>query len=129
MDSQTPVIRVLQVVLASLFAFAAPAHSQQFGYSCENCPTNWGNLDAEFSACSEGTMQSPIAFSPRDANPKSLRRLHIDFEETSLEVEALATNFEAFDRPGCNARLHGSGCVRGARERSASRTRSAKEPR
>ncbi|XVF76195.1 hypothetical protein PTKIN_Ptkin13bG0247300 [Pterospermum kingtungense] len=32
----------------------------EFGYSGNNGPDKWGNLDSSFSACSSGKMQSPI---------------------------------------------------------------------
>ena len=35
--------------------------SVEFGYSGNNGPDKWGNLDPTFSTCSSGKMQSPIS--------------------------------------------------------------------
>lgn len=76
------------------------ADDTAFGYACENCPANWGNLSDDFAACVEGTAQSPIAVDRAGARSRGLPGLRVRYEESALEVERLRTNFEAFVEDG-----------------------------
>lgn len=92
------------VPLAGLAIVAAtPAGAQEFGYDCENCPANWGNLSDAFAACIEGEAQSPIAYDEATAQRKRLPRLRPRFGESTLEVERKGTNFESFVEKGSGA--------------------------
>ncbi len=73
----------------------AQEHSE-FGYACETCPANWGNLSAGFGNCSTGEAQSPIAVATTQARVRHLPRLRTLYGITPLEVERLSTNFESF---------------------------------
>ena len=91
------------VVLAAAALSASAADETSFGYDCEDCPANWGNLSDDFAACFEGTKQSPIAFDRGSAKRKRLPRLRISYGESPLKVERKETNFEAFVEEGSNA--------------------------
>ena len=92
----TPLVFSLLVLV--VFCPATMVEAQNWGYACQNCPTNWGNLDAAFAACRDGQMQTPICISSTDARVGALPDLLVKFEdlEGEFEVERLATNFEAF---------------------------------
>lgn len=81
---------------------AAAQEGPHFGYTCEDCPASWGNLDESFSTCSEGTSQSPVAFDTATAVKEQLPALDPQFGPSTLEVERLAVNFEAFVEPDSN---------------------------
>lgn len=87
---------------------SAAAQTSSFGYECANCPANWGNLPG-FEACRDGTAQSPIAFDQGTPRPRPTPGLFIGYDESPLEVERLATNFEAFVEEGSSViRLGGT---------------------
>lgn len=99
------ILMALTATALALWAFAgtlasAEESDDEFGYECETCPANWGNLDDDFEACIEGSIQSPIAFDKASAQPEDLDRLRPKFDESDLEVERLTINFEAFVESG-----------------------------
>lgn len=92
--------------LAPFLLFGPAAGSDDtFGYTCEDCPSNWANLDVASNSCG-GSDQSPIAFSRKDARSKRrLPRLRVDYSDfVGLAKEELATNVEYKDEtPGENS--------------------------
>lgn len=87
---------IVVCVAVTSIMMPAGATAQDFGYACEICPANWGNIDPAFSLCNTGSEQSPIAVSTKDAKRKRLPRLRVAFEESDFEVvRPNPTNFEA----------------------------------
>ena len=84
--------------LCVFFSVSSPtqASDPKFGYACETCPTNWGNLNKSFELCDKGTSQSPIVVSRTQVHRKTLPGLQVFLENADYEVERLTTNFEAF---------------------------------
>jgi carbonic anhydrase len=87
----------------ALLAFSAAAASadDEFGYTCENCPAAWPDLNIAGNNCG-GIDQSPIALSDGDAEFKR-KRLRISYEETPVVEDIRSTNVEyADEEPGDN---------------------------
>jgi len=72
---------------------AASAQDEEHGYACDNCPSNWENLDIESNNCG-GSRQSPIAFSFGDARGKDRSRLKVDYGNELVSPEFTLTNIE-----------------------------------
>ena len=88
--SLTVAVAALMIGVATLAP--QPANAQTFGYACETCPANWGNLDADFEACRIGKSQSPIDIS--DVKRRRLPRLRFDYEAAVLEPVDKVVNIE-----------------------------------
>lgn len=69
------------------------AQDEEYGYTCENCPTNWENLDIDGNNCGEPN-QSPIAFSAGDARGARSARVEVDYSFESVEPDFTLTNIE-----------------------------------
>lgn len=77
----------------------AAGQTSSFGYECQDCPANWGNLPG-FEACRDGTAQSPIAFDRSSPGRRPTPVLLIGYDDSPLEVERKETNFEGFVEEG-----------------------------
>ena len=103
------VVLCAEVLSITVIGGVRSSLAQEFGYVCETCPTNWGNLDPSFSACIDGSAQSPIAFDRRRARAARLPVLAPRFRASELEVERPnTTNFEAFVQPGSSVTYIGN---------------------
>ena len=71
---------------------AGPASAQQFGYTCETCPTNWAVLSEGFEACRIGEEQSPIDIS--EPKERRLASVRFDYGEVALASVDRTVNIE-----------------------------------
>jgi len=74
-------------------AGTAAATDEDYGYACDNCPSNWGNLHIDDNNCG-GPRQSPIAFSFGDTSGKDRSRLKVDYASEFVSPEFTTTNIE-----------------------------------
>jgi carbonic anhydrase len=83
---------------------AGAASAQQFGYTCETCPTNWGALGEAFEACRVGEEQSPVDIS--EPRQRRLAPVRFDYGEVTLESVDRTVNIELEleDRAGVRMR-------------------------
>lgn len=71
---------------------AGPVSAQQFGYTCETCPANWGVLGEAFEACRVGEEQSPVDIS--EPRQQRLAPVHFDYGEVTLMSVDRTVNIE-----------------------------------
>ena len=74
-------------------ASATGTPDDDYGYACENCPSNWENLHIDGNNCG-GPRQSPIAFSFGDTRGQGRSRLKVDFGHELVSPEETTTNIE-----------------------------------
>lgn len=56
-------------------------------------PDNWGTIKPEYTACSDGTHQSPINILVDSSNKPSFTQPKIGLDRSVLEFESVSTNF------------------------------------
>ncbi len=68
---------------------AVEKEAPKWSYYENTSPAFWGDLDPEFSACSDGSLQSPIDLSLENTVVSTAKkeRLSFNYQETPLEVE------------------------------------------
>lgn len=80
-------LKLAPALLAAAVVGCAPAlqkDAHQWAYEGPAGPERWGDLDAEFSTCKAGTVQSPIDI--RGANPADLPAIQFQYQPSPLKV-------------------------------------------
>jgi len=89
-------------VCASLARAADEAH---WSYEGTDGPTQWGELDPGFKACSAGTQQSPIDL--KGAIKADFGRLELDWKPQAYAIVNNGHTIQANAKPGSFARVAG----------------------
>jgi carbonic anhydrase len=85
-------LRIVLTATVLACGLAGPASAQQFGYTCETCPINWGAFGEGFEACRAGEEQSPIDIGkPRQ---RRLAPVRFDYGEITLVSVDRTVNVE-----------------------------------
>ncbi len=73
------------VVFAGLLSATSVTADDDWGYSTNNGPSTWGNLNPAYAACSTGIMQSPINIEGTD--PAVMHRLKTNYTVSPLDLK------------------------------------------
>jgi carbonic anhydrase len=71
-------------VVVGIAAATAVVAAQSFGYFGPTGPTHWSELNPAWSACGNGTIQSPVDFRP--PYPLQSGQLPIEYGDTTGEI-------------------------------------------
>lgn len=74
------------VAVAVVAMGAVPARAQEFGYFGDVAPPYWATLDAAWTTCGTGTVQSPIDFGRVTLLSRQSRTLPVDYGPTTGEI-------------------------------------------
>jgi carbonic anhydrase len=78
----------------------------EFGYTDDIGPSNWGQLDPSYRACSEGRSQSPVDLG--GARPAALPPMRIAYQPAEVEVENNGHSVEVAYPPGSHVETGGT---------------------
>jgi carbonic anhydrase len=96
---------ILLVISSGAYAAEGGAHGAHWGYSGEEGPEHWGELDHAYSACAEGKNQSPInltGFIESDLKP-----IEIHYEAGGTEVHNNGHTVQVNLAPGSKISVDG----------------------
>ncbi len=101
--------QAVHAAMASAHGSAMPAHVAQhsvhWAYEGEGGPQNWGDLNAKYSACSDGKSQSPIDISP--VTLTALSDIEFNYQESPLEITNNGHTIQVNYAPGSSITVDG----------------------